>query len=899
MNAELTGRRLGVYLLHERVGAGGMGEVYRARDTRLKRDVAIKILPDAFAENADRRARFEREARVLASLNHPNIATIHGIEDGDGLHALVMELVDGETLADRVRRGPLPVSEALAMARQIADALDAAHERGIVHRDLKPANIKVASSGRIKVLDFGLAKAAAGESVEADRSRAATVTLVETQAGLIIGTPGYMSPEQMRGEAVDKRSDIWAFGCVLYEMITGSAAFARQTPSETIGAILERDPDWSLVPATTPAALRNLIKHCLVKDARRRLRDIGDARIQIDEMLLEPSTATAGPSVPNVPRHRPYWLWASGAVAMIALATVGWLLSRGTGTTLAAPAQFTLSFARQSADFAFSTVPAPSPDGRNFVFIGASDKGTASLWIRPIDSASARKLPGTDGAQTPIWSPDGRWIAFYADGRLKKVGIEGGQPQTIAAVPGFQDASWGSAGVIIFRPSNRQPLFRISEAGGEPAPLTQLNAALGENSHRGPTFLPDGRRFLFTSRCAVAANNTLYLGSLDSPELRRVMSAQSKAIYVPAGVERPSALLYYRDGGLVARAFDADRNLLIGEAQTVIADIDYNPAGIGAAFQASADGRMIVARPSGGSGTQLTWFERNGEQTGTFGGSVELLQPRISPKGDRIAFSRPDAKTGNRDVWTIEIARGIAAPLTLNAANDWNPVWSGDGAQIAFGSDRAGRPEAVLYIKKALDAGAEESVLLDAQSSPTDWSRDGHWIAVARESTVDVVSVRDGKTFTLLDGPFRQGGARFSPDAKWVAYMSDETGRFEVFVRPFAGAPGASRDKIQISDSGGDFSVWRADGKELYFMSEDATIHAVPTSALRVDGPVPRPQPLFRACPGGVPHLTPMSGRPWGNAFDTLDGQRFLVNCSNREAQQFTVLMNWSLSVRN
>ena len=902
MSAELTGRRLGVYQLHERVGAGGMGEVYRARDTKLQRDVAIKILPPAFTANPNRRARFEREARTLASLNHPNIATIHGVEDGDGIHALVMELVDGETIAERLLRGTLPVPEALAVARQIADALDTAHERGIVHRDLKPANVKVTSSGLVKVLDFGLAKAVAGDDLEPDDADASTVTAFATQEGLVVGTPAYMSPEQMRGQSLDKRTDIWAFGCLLYEMIAGRPAFARQTISDTIAAILDHDPEWNSLRASAPAGVSSLVKRCLAKDPRQRLRDVGDARLQIDEILAGAVTAdSAGAAVSAAPKGIRVWLLAAAAIGVAAVAGAGLAVLLNTSSTpVATPTQFTLSFAREISDVAINSVPAPSPDGEHFVFVGTQEKRGPSLWIREVNSSEPRLIPGTEGGQTPTWSPDGRWIGFFADGKLKKVSVDGGQPQTIAAVPGFQEASWGSSGVIIFRPSSRQPLFRISESGGEPAPLTQLNEALGENSHRGPTFLPDGRRFLFTSRCALAANNTLYLGSLDSPALQRVMSAQSKAVYLPAGGEGSSALIYYRDGGLEARTFDADRNVL-GEPRPVIANVDYNSAGIGAAFQVAALGGVIVARPAGTGGTQLTWFDRSGQQTSTLGPPGDILQPRLSPAGGRIAFMYPDLKNGNRDVWTIEIDRGIAAPLTRNTANDWHPVWSGDGKQILFGSDRGGKPETMLYMKTAIDAAAEETQVLATLGSPTDWSRDGRWIAVD-EYPFDqsgprtlIVSSRERTAKRLFDNPSRHGGTRFSPDGKWVAYTSEETGRFEVFVRPFANGAVGER-KVQISESGGDFPVWRPDGQELYFMSEDATIHAVATTTLRLEGPVPRAQTLFRPCPGGATQSPPMNGQFWGHPYDTLDGKRFIVNCFLRPSREFTILMNWPLA---
>jgi serine/threonine protein kinase len=902
MHAALTGRRVGVYQLHERVGAGGMGEVYRGRDTRLQRDVAVKILPDVFAADGERRARFEREARVLASLNHPNIATIHGIEDADGIHALVMELVDGETIADRLRRGALPAPEALAIARQIADALDAAHERGIVHRDLKPANLKLTSSGLVKVLDFGLAKAVGEDAAEPETSNVTTLTLVATQEGRVIGTPAYMSPEQMRGLPVDKRGDIWAFGCVLYEMLTGRAAFARPTMSDTIAAVLEREPEWDAVRTVAPATVRTLLKQCLAKDPRRRVRDIADARMQIDEML-ESSPETATPAS-EMPRGRRFPLWAGVALVAMAVAAGAGARFLSTGNTVApTPAQLTLSFAGEIANVAINTVPSPSPDGQLFVFVGVNDQGTTSLWMRALDTAAPRMLAGTEGAQTPIWSPDGAWIGFFADGRLKKVAVSGGQPQTIAPLPGFQEASWGSGGVIIYRPSNRQPLFRIADSGGETAPLTRLNEALGENSHRGPTFLPDGRRFLFTSRCADAANNTLYLGSLDSPDVTRVMSAQSKAVSVPVAPGGPSALISYRDGSLEARVFDADR-IVLGSPQPVTTNVDYNSAGIGASFQASADGRVIIVRPAGTGGSVMTWFERNGEQAGTVGPSnVDIVQPRLSPKGDRLAFTRSDPKNGNRDVWTLELARGIAAPLTRNPANDWHPVWSPDGARLLFNSDRAGKSEGVLFVKSALDISAEETQLLDMQSSPTDWSRDGNWIVVAGgenttpnpgSSAAQIVSMSDRSVRRLVETPSRNGAVRFSPDGKWVAYTSEETGRFEVFVRPFANGV-TGREKIQISESGGDFPVWRADGQELYFMSDDARIHVVPTGSLRLDGPVPRAQPLFRPCPGSGPQPAPMTAQFWGNPYDTRDGKRFIVNCGARPAREYVVLLNWPL----
>jgi serine/threonine protein kinase/Tol biopolymer transport system component len=892
----LAGHTIGPYRLHSLIGAGGMGEVYRARDTRLGRDVAVKIVSQKFAADPDRLARFEREARVLASLNHPNIATIHGIEDGGGIRALVMELVEGETLADRLMRGAMPAAEALAVARQLADALDAAHDKGIIHRDLKPANISVSSTGVVKVLDFGLAKAVRGESA-ADLSQTPTITRDATREGLIVGTAAYMSPEQARGQSVDKRTDIWAFGCVLYEMLTRRAAFARETISDTIAAILNSEPDWRAISGA-PSAVGKLLRRCLIKEPARRLRDIGDARLEIDEILagLSASSSAGSETAPSGHvRTSSIGRWVVTGAALIVAGLVGAATARlflGGGSSAERPAQFTLSFAGQKADVADATVPMPSPDGRQFVFVAANEAGTTSLWIRPLDSAEARPLTGTDGGQTPIWSPDGQWVAFYADGKLKKVRVDGGLPQTIATLRGFQQAAWGSAGEIIFRARNREPLFRVSASGGTPAPLTQLNAALEENSHRGPTFLPDGRRFLFTSRSAAPENNALYIGSLDSSDVRRVMSLASKAVYVASRNGGPGTLIYYRDGGLEAHAFDPDRGELIGEPQPIIGDVEYNAAGIVAFFEVSADGRVIVVRPAGAGDRQFTWFERNGDQTGTLGGPGDIYQPRLSAQGDRVAFTRPDAQNGNRDVWTMTVPRGGATRLTVDPSNDWHAVWSSDGKRIAFASDRDG-PVERLFVKPSNDAGGADSAMGTATGALSDWSRDGRWIAFG--SPVSIVSASaDSQAFRFLATPFWNGSARFSPDSKWIAYTSNETGGYEVFVRPFAGAPATAEGSIRISDSGGDYPVWRSDGQELYYMSEDLTIYAVATTDLHANGIAPRPQTLFRACPETVPFQRPMRGTPWGHPFDTLDGKRFLVNCQANPSGQFVVLMNWS-----
>ena len=555
--APLVGCRLGVYQVLSPLGAGGMGEVYRARDTRLGRDVALKVLPREFTADPDRLARFEREARALAALNNPHIAAIYGIEDieppaDSGLQGtvrtLALELVEGDTLAQRIqqsaarrRSGGLSLDDALALARQIADALDSAHEKGIVHRDLKPSNIMITPDGVAKVLDFGIAKLTpAAQMAEPASTSALTFTADGTREGLIVGTAAYMSPEQARGQAVDKRTDIWAFGCVLYEMLAGRVGFARATPTDTLAAILEGEPDWSALPPDLPAILRRLLNRCLQRDSRHRMRDMGDVRIGLEEVVTVP--VVTGTTEADRARRRRRLAIGIALVAVIGAAALTWFLTRLRDSGPATASERVIRF-DMSLDNVGPELPMPSPDGRHLVFVRAAGPDRRLLWIYSFDSGESRSLPGTESAIDPIWSPDGRWIAFFADGKLKKVSPSGGPPQTIATVAGFQDAAWGARGDIIFRASNREALLRVHESGGSPTELTKLDRSLTENSHRGPFFLPDGRRFLFTNRCEQREHNALFLGSLDSGRTQRVIPLQSNAAYLPPRGGSAGALL--------------------------------------------------------------------------------------------------------------------------------------------------------------------------------------------------------------------------------------------------------------------------------------------------------------------------------------------------------------------
>ena len=678
------GVKLGPYEIVSAIGAGGMGEVYKARDTRLDRTVAIKVLPEHVASDPDLKQRFEREAKTISSLNHPHICTLYDIGSQDGIDFLVMEYLEGDTLAHRLAKGALPLDQALTVAIEIADALDKAHRQGITHRDLKPGNIMLTKGGA-KLLDFGLAKLRKPGTVGAEGFSAATTASEPlTARGTLLGTLPYMAPEQLEGKEADARTDIFAFGATVYEMATGQRAFAGDSQASLIGAILKDDPPpVSQLQPVTPAALDYIVKTCLAKDPDDRWQSAGDLRRELARIREQP--AQTGNDAP--PSRGPAWLpWA---VAMIALGVALAALLRPDPTVLQRPSEFVISLDVGPSSSGFSSMPVPSPDGRSIVFHGKGPDDDAMLWVRPLASAQAQPLVGTEGSTgTVIWSPDGEWVGFFADGRLKKIRPGGGPPETIAALRGFQDADWGSQGDIVYRASNREPLYVIHETGGSPRQVTQLDADLTENSHRGPEFLPDGRRFLFTSRCAQRGNNALWVASLDSPERRRLMPAEAHASFVPPGTGRPGMLFYYTEGALVARPLDADSEAFIGDPTLVIADVSYGAASIQASFRVSGDANVIIVRPAGREEPQLTWFRRDGEAVGTVGPLGGPNRPRISPSGEAVLFVATDPRAGNRDVWHTELARGITTSLTTHIANDWFPVWSPDGSQILFNSDR-------------------------------------------------------------------------------------------------------------------------------------------------------------------------------------------------------------------
>jgi Tol biopolymer transport system component len=818
------GTRLGPYELLALIGAGGMGEVYRARDTRLDRTVAIKILQDRFSE------RFEREARAVALLNHPHICTLHDV----GPNYLVLELLDGEPLDVRLKRGPLPLHQTLRCGAQIASALAAAHNAGIVHRDLKPGNIMLTKTGA-KVLDFGLAKMATEQTL--------------TMANTVLGTPAYMAPEQREGKEVDARADIYSLGLVLREMATGK----RDTAT------------------IQPPYLARIIDTCLKEDLEDRWQSAADIQKQLE--WIPPEGASSKPT-------RLPWIFAATTFLALLASNIAWYRARQSAMN-AGPSEFSISLERESG-----SLPVPSPDGRLLAFHGLDSNGRAAVWLRPINAVSAHALEGTEGAGATIfWSARGDWIGFFASGAMKKVRVTGGLPISIAEMPDLQDADWSPQGDIIFRMRNREPLMRVRDSGGTPQQLTQLNEARRENSHRYPQFLPGGKRFLFVTRCSERANNALYIGSLDGPDVTRIMPAQARVFYFNG------ALLYYLDGALVSQNFDIRTGQVSGDPAVVVAKVGYRAASIQASFRVSSDGKVIVSRIGDDLTARLVWFSRSGQEIGTTGPPSPYHQPRLSPSGDRLLFNMPDPKSGNRDLWFIELKRDITYRLTTNVANDWYAVWSPDGKQVIFGSDRLDGRTMVAFIKTSLDQDAAE-VRVEGLTQPADWSRDG-WIS-GGDGDLWIARIKGGKPFEFVATPALEFEPRFSPDSKWIAYSSDESGRPEIYVQPFAGAPASPATKIQVSNNGGEFPVWNASGTELYYMSSDDAIYAVDTRGLPAGRTLPAPVRLFKACPGTRPSAPALSGSPYAAGFDTRDGQKFIVPCSAERSGQYTVLMNWA-----
>jgi Tol biopolymer transport system component len=864
-----------------------MGVVWKAVDTNLEREVAIKILPAALAADPERLARFDREAKVLASLNHPNVATVHGFHDAAGVRFLVMELVSGETLEEWLKRGSIPVDEAIPIARKIVEGIEYAHERGIVHRDLKPANVKLTAEGGVKVLDFGLAKAIAGDpnaSPTATPTVIPTLTSMGTVAGMILGTAAYMSPEQARGVNIDRRADIWAFGAVFFEMLTGRRAFEGDTISDTLASVLRAPMEWEILPVPTPPGVVRLLKRCLERDPKKRLRDIGEARIALDTIGTEPEAAPA--SVVMAPRGRPLVPWALFVFAAIAAIVLG-----GASLWHKSPESPVVRFeVPADAKLARMDWPRLSPDGRRLAFQGFDAGGKVAIWIRPVDSLSAYPLAGTDGAVgRPFWSPDSKYLAYFDGAQLKKIQAAGGPPQTIGEAEFGSDGSWGAGGTIIFDGRNAQDTIRqVAASGGKATPVFSPEDAKKLPNNAWPFFLPDGKHFLFTSN---ESNNTgsltIYVGSLGGGDAKRLTPTGSRVEYANGFI------VYVLHGTLVAHRFDPDRLELSGDPVPLADHVSENNTR--ALFSVSTTGDIAYLAGGTADASELVWVDRAGKELGKIGSPSTYLDVALSPDTTKLAYSLRDERDSTLDVWVRDLERDTASRLTFDPADDSRPVFTPDGSKIVFSSSRdGGQPE--CFVKAANGIGTESLLYKDKNRAvcPESFSSDGRLLTLdqygAGAPIAVVVVPADGKgePVILSSGGSNLGVGKLSPDGRFIAYSSNETRTNEVYVQTWP--PGGG--KWQVSNGGGAGPRWRADGKELFYRTPDFEFFAVPvTLGAQFSAGIPKSLFKRRIVTG------PVGTSAWAVA---PDGQRILLNATmgNVTSPAFTLILNWPETLR-
>ena len=876
-----AGEKLGRYEIRAKIGEGGMGEVYRAYDPKVNREVAIKILPASFSTDKDRLARFEQEAQAAGGLNHPNILIIHHIDTHVGAPYIVSELLEGETLRDRMGGVALPQRKAIDYALQMAHGLAAAHEKGIVHRDLKPENIFITKDGRLKILDFGLAKLTGADSGQPQTE--VPTRRVNTDPGMVMGTIGYMSPEQVRGKPTDHRSDIFSFGAILYEMLSGRRAFRGESTADTISAILREDPlELSSTNQTVNPALERVVNHCLEKSPEERFNSARDLAFAIEALSGSATSSDATTVLAVLPaskrKRRETIAWSVAGVLLIACAVFA-LLYFWPRSVDKRQISFAIEMPEKASEIG---QPAISPDGRMIVF-QATTEGTRALFLRTIDSIVVQKLAGTDDGYLPFWSPDSRYIGFFGNNKLKKVDLNGGSPQTLCDAGNGIGGSWNREGTILFGSENH-PLQRVSAAGGTATVVLPLGAEHKELDHEFPFFLPDGRHFLYYSWKGNRGAIEIFVGSLDGSR-KMVFRNDSNVTYVA-----PGYLLFARENTLMAQLFDASKLELTGDPFPVMEHVAFTASGSYSHFSVSENGTLVFWKGTD-VGRQLAWFDRSGKQIATVGPPGTYNDIMLSPDGARAAIQKIDG--GNSDIWIMDLARGLPQRFTFSPNSEDNPSWSPDGNFLIYTSNMEGKT--VFFRKNSSGAGSEERIYETASAidDGTDWSADGKNLLfedVGDKTLGDIwVLPLDGsaKAQPVLQSEFAQFHGRLSPDAHWIAYASIESGRPEVYVQSFPPAGG----KWQVSTDGGAQPRWRRDGKELYFMSPDRKLMAVDVK-LGATFEMGTPKPLFQ---------TRVTNFTSPNRYDvTADGQRFLVNSSVEENSRnpLVVILNWAAGIK-
>jgi Tol biopolymer transport system component len=874
---------IGQYTVVSKIGEGGMGEVYRARDTKLGRDVAIKVLPAAFSADAERLRRFEQEAQAAGALNHPNILVIFHIGTHEGAPYIVSELLEGETLRERMAGVALPQRKSIDYALQTAHGLAAAHEKGIIHRDLKPENLFVTKDGRVKILDFGLAKLiGVGDGTQSQTE--VPTRRIDTDPGVVMGTVGYMSPEQLRGRPTDHRSDIFSFGAILYEMLSGKRAFRGESTADTMSAILREDPpDLSETNKNIAPALERVVNHCLEKNPEERFHSASDLAFAIEALSgsasMSGATTTGLSALPASRRKRRELLaWTAAGLFLIAAIALAFIYFRRASAD-ERPMRFVIAMPEKATDV---SVPVISPDGRTVAFL-ASFEGKRFIYARPLDSLTAQRLAGTDDATFPFWSPDSRYLAFFTENKLKKVEATGGSPQTICDVRSPGSGTWNREGVILFGQENA-PIQRVSASGGIATPALKFDESRKETGHYSPSFLPDGRHFLYESWITAAEDAAIFVASLDGTDRKLLLKNDSNATYAA-----PGFLLFARETTLMAQPFDAARLQLSGEPFPVAEQVTFTGQYSYSNFSISETGTMVFCSGSV-SNRQLVWFDRQGKSLGPVGPPGEYNDIVLSPDEKRVATQR--IVSGNSDIWLLDLARGLPSRFTFDAATEDDPVWSPDGSTIVFSSTRNGRFD--LYRKVSSGAGNEELLSKsEADKEGTDWSADGRFVLFDQAGSNGGTDIwilplfGDGKPYSLLQTPFGEYQAHFAPDGKWFAYTSNESGRSEVYVQSFPPSGG----KWQVSTGGGAQPHWRRDGKELFYIAPDRKLMAVDVkfgSTFETSAP----KALFQT--QVVRYEAP-------NRYVVIgDGQRFLVNSPVEEVSQtpITVVLNWTSGLK-